>query len=194
MANLFGNKQNAQSDSPRANLEAKYKQSRQNLLLVIIFTAINICLALFASGTYFLFSAYVPFFLAYFGMFATGKYPSDFYESNMKYDFKDSSFLVIMIAIAVAILAAYLLCYILSKRNKVVWLIVALVLFAVDSAVLILLTDFAVDSILDYAFHVWVIVALVNGIIAHSKLKKLPPDEPAGTEASVVSEEIVSGE
>ena len=56
-------------------------------------------------------------------------------------------------------------------------MIAALVLFSIDSALMLLLGDFA-SSILDLVFHAWVIYYLVVGIISANKLKNMPEEEP----------------
>ena len=44
------------------NLESKYNKSIANLLLVVIFTVINIVLLVLNANSYFLFSAFIPYF------------------------------------------------------------------------------------------------------------------------------------
>lgn len=63
------------------------------------------------------------------------------------------------------------------------WLIVALVLFALDT-LMMLLGGIGLDSIVDILFHGWVIISLSMGISAHFKLKKLP-EEPVSTEVPI---------
>ena len=78
MANLFG-KENTQQLSQQQVLTNKYMGARHNLLLVVVFTLINIVLLLVQSNTYFLFSATIPYFLADLGMVLCGKYPAEYY-------------------------------------------------------------------------------------------------------------------
>ena len=59
---------NKQNTSERYNLENKYNTTRYNLLLVIGFTLVNIILLVTNSDRYFLFSAYIPYTVANFGM------------------------------------------------------------------------------------------------------------------------------
>jgi thiol:disulfide interchange protein len=101
--------------------------------------------------------------------------------------------LVVLIAVAAVICVLYLLCWIFSKQRRVAWLIVGLVFFALDT-VFMLLGGISADRILDIVFHGWVIISLTGGIIAHSKLKKLPAEEPAPVAESVQTEETDSGE
>ena len=185
MANIFTKNQTNTSFTPRQLLENKYKVSRANLLLVLAFTAINLILLLINSNTYFLFSAFIPYFIADLGMLMCGKYPAEFYVDDFAgMEFLDTSFLVVMVVIAFAVLALYLLAWFLSKNNKVGWLIFALILFGIDTVLMFLLSGISVSSIFDILFHAWVIYELAVGIHAHYKLKALPPEEaPAPSDA-----------
>jgi hypothetical protein len=192
---LFNKNQNRQAQpfSQRQQLERQYASARMNLLWVVLFTAINIVLLVSNSYTYFLFSAFIPYAIVDYGMIVCGKYPADFYGDLSQYQFLDSTVLVILIAVAAVICVLYLLCWIFSKKRRVAWLIVGLVFFALDT-VFMLLGGISADRILDIVFHGWVIISLTGGIIAHSKLKKLPAEEPAPVAESVQTEETNSAE
>jgi hypothetical protein len=60
MAELF-NLKSKERFKPN-NLETKYNSSIANLLLVVVFSAVNIVLLLVNANTYFLFSAFLPYF------------------------------------------------------------------------------------------------------------------------------------
>lgn len=163
--------------SQRQILETRFKNARSNLLLVLGFTVINVILLVTNSNSYFLFSAYVPYLLADLGMTLCGLYPQEFYGEELAgMEFLDTSFLTVMLAVAGVILAVYLLCWIFSKNNRRGWLIVALVFFAIDTVLLLLMGGIALDMIVDYVFHGWVIVSLAMGIVAAGKLKNLPEE------------------
>ena len=131
MPNLFANKNPGVSD--RRLYESKYNTARMNLLLVLAFTAINIILVLAGSYTYFLFSASIPYFLVDVGMLMCGKYPPEAYVGELAgMEFLPPAFLVILTILAVLILAAYVLCWVFSKK-KVGWLMAALILFVIDT-------------------------------------------------------------
>ncbi len=190
---LFNKNQNANVQiSQRQMLENTVKISRNNLLLVLLFSAINIILRVTSSDTYFLFSAYVPLLLSALGMELTGKYPPEFYGEDLSsYVFLDDSFLYIMLGIAVFILGVYALCWVFSKKNPKGWLIFALVLFSIDTAMMLLLAGISLDFLVDYLFHGWVIVSLIKGLSALKKLKDLPEEI---VEADFVEEEIAQEE
>ena len=192
---LFNKNQNQQAQpfSQRQQLERRYASARMNLLWVVLFTAINIVLLVSNSYTYFLFSAFIPYAIVDYGMIVCGKYPADFYGDLGQYQFFDTTVLVVLIAVAAVICVLYLLCWIFSKKRRVAWLIVGLVFFALDT-VFMLLGGISADRILDIVFHGWVIISLTGGIIAHSKLKKLPAEEPAPVAEPVQTEETASVE
>ena len=192
---LFNKNQNQQAQpfSQRQQLERRYASARMNLLWVVLFTAINIVLLVSNSYTYFLFSAFIPYAIVDYGMIVCGKYPADFYGDLSQYQFFDTTVLVVLIAVAAVICVLYLLCWIFSKKRRVAWLIVGLVFFALDT-VFMLLGGISADRILDIVFHGWVIISLIGGIIARSKLKKLPAEEPAPVAEPVQTEETASGE
>ena len=70
----------------------------------------------------------------------------------------------------------YLLCFFLSKK-KISWLKTALILFIIDSVVMILYYGIDLSMILDYVFHGYVIYILISGINAHKKLQSMPKEE-----------------
>ena len=176
MSNLFGNF----NDDPRIQRQAmasKYSAARSNLLLLVIFSAINLIMMATGAGTYFLFSASVPYLITDLGMFFCGMYPEEAYEAFEGMYFLDKSFFFIMLAISALILVIYLLCWLFSKNGKVKWLKVALVLFSIDTLVMFAYYGLSISMIVDIIFHVWVIVIMVMGIKAHKQLKEMPEEE-----------------
>ena len=166
--------------SQRQLLENTAKNTRHNILLVLVFTVINVLLLVSGANSYFLFSAYVPYALADYGMFFGGMYPTEYYgEYLSEVSFLGTGFFAVMISLAVAVLVLYLVCWILAKKKPKTWLTVALVLFGIDTVVLLWWLGFSADLLLDYVFHVWVIVSLVKGLSALKKLKELPEEVEA---------------
>ena len=152
----------------REYLENKMKSARHSLLLVLIFTVVNLVLLLADGNTYFLFSASVPYYLTAFGM-------------GMDADAGGGVFTTTALVISAIILAAYLLCWIFSKK-RVGWYVAALVLFIIDTALLVLLAlafEMLADSIMDLVFHGWVVLELCQALVCHKKLKALPPEPEA---------------
>ncbi|MBE7065056.1 MAG: hypothetical protein E7384_04480 [Ruminococcaceae bacterium] len=178
-------------------LEAKYKNSRLNLLLVVVFTVINMIMLFLDSSSYFLFSASVPYFMTYFGLYFGGKFPAEMYADVVPEGHEfigyGNGVVIVLTVIAALIVATYLLCWIFSNKKRVGWLIAALVMFSIDTVAMFFLSGFAIENILDIVFHVWVIIDLSRGISAYFKLKKLPAEEISVAEDGVVSE-VVSDE
>jgi hypothetical protein len=173
----------------RQDLEAKYNNSRINLLLVVAFTAINIILLVTKSDSYFLFSAYIPYALVTLGMLICGMFPQEFYVNEFDgMEFFDTSVFAVFLVIAIIIVALYLISWFLSRKNKRGWLIFALILFTVDTLGMFAFQGLALDSIIDIVFHVWVIVSLCQGISASGKLKKMPMDETVLPQAEVTED------
>lgn len=164
--------------SPRQLLLNRFNVARHNILIVIIATLINIVLALFGDGTYFLFSASVPHYLVLDAMYLCGMLSESWYEgSKSEYFFFDISYLVIMVAFAVLILAVYFLFWLLSKNQKRGWMIATLVFFAIDTLGMFYLWGVNADMFLNLIFHIYIICFIISGLIAASKLQKIPPDE-----------------
>ena len=178
MAGLFGGMRGGAQLPMRGALEYRYNNARNQLLWVVVFSAINLVLQLVGADLYFLFSAFVPLILTSVGLDICGKYPAEYYgEGYESMEFLPSSVLAVIAGISFAIVGAYLLFWFLSKKQKVAWLIVALVFFALDTVTMILIAGISVDMVLDLVFHAWVLYALASGVRAAFQLKKLPPEE-----------------
>lgn len=157
-------------------LTNKYSAARLNLLLFIIFSAVNIILLAVGANTYFLFSASIPYIIVKTGMFACGLLPPEYYgESFAEMHFSDKSFFAVSIVIAFLVLGIYLLCWIFSRKNNVRCLSIGLVLVVFDTIMLIL--NSGLGAIVDLLFHIWIIVIIAMGISAHNKLRRLPKEE-----------------
>jgi len=164
--------------SPRSVYEQRYKTSRMNLLLVVAFTAVNLLLLITNADSYFLFSAFVPYFIATVGMLICGRFPEEYYTDGLEeMTFLGDSVFAILLVISAVITLLYLLAWLLSSKNRVGWLIFSLVFFSLDTIGMLFINGISVESVMDILFHAWVIYYLVIGIQAHYKLKKLPVEE-----------------
>ncbi|MBQ8276066.1 MAG: hypothetical protein IJZ02_05535 [Clostridia bacterium] len=182
-------------------LQTRYDVARKNLLFVVVFSLINLILLLTDSTTYFLFSAYIPYILASTVKYLCGMYPADYYD----FDYAEGLFFPAplfwgVFILSLLIVGFYVLCFIFSAKNRGGWLIAALVLFALDTAVMFYINGISVDMIMDIILHAWVIVTLSVGVHAHFKRKKLaenrgdPADadawsEPGETDAGCLAED-----
>lgn len=152
--------------------EAKYNKYVSNILLVICFSVINIALLVTNAGSYFLFSAFLPYYIVDYGMFWCGLYPSEYYEGIAEIELMDISFFYVTIAVAVVIILAYLICWIFARKKKIAALITALVFFVIDTMSMLLISGFSLDSGMDIVFHVLIIVSLSIGVAAYFKMKQ----------------------
>ena len=155
MAKLFSN-----------NKLASYDSARTTLLVIGAFTLINLGVIYF--DTYFLFSAYAPFWLNLVGYV---KYLQTGNVANM----------VLYIGIAALLTAPYFVCFFLSKRN-IWWAIGGLIYFVADTVWLLIDfgTAFMVDDfslVGDVACHVIAIVYCLFGLIPALKKPKTDDEQ-----------------
>lgn len=174
---LFNKKTQNENTSERDRLTARYNGSRNNILLVVAFTLINTFLLFTGSETYFLFSAAIPYYMTLFGLLYTGRMPAEWYEGVENFQPDPDAILYIYLAIAVIIVAFYALTWFLSKKHGYGWLVFALIIFVIDTFAMFYFSGFSSDMIIDFVFHIWVIVSLFSGILAALKLKDLPLEE-----------------
>lgn len=156
--------------------ETRFKNARVSLLIVLVLSFVNIFLILFTDA-YFLFSSYITSLVS-----ATGAVM--YYESG-----KQIIFLIATLVLAIITILPYLFCYLFSKK-RVAWLIVALVLFAIDSGILLvntigLFSEGNISGISDIIMHVYVLVSLALGVSAGLKMKNT-----ASNDASATTEEV----
>ena len=139
----------------------KYNTARSNLILMVVLTAFNVILAATGSHSMMLFSATVPYLFAMLGTF-----------EGM------SELLVPGIVLALLGTVVYLVCWILSKKHYA-WMIVALVLFSIDTLIMIGMYVLAGDfsGVIDVLIHIWVMYYLIAGVVNGVKLKNLPEEE-----------------
>ncbi len=162
----------------RAYLERKVASARHNLLLLVVFTVINLVLLLTESGSYFLFSASVPYEITFVG--AVINY-QEFGQIMGTYTYT-------ALVIAAAILGLYVVCWVLAKK-KPVWYIVACVLFVLDTLAMVYINlEYLGDYVIDLVFHVFVLVELFQAVIANKKLKNMPV-EILDAEGNVIAQE-----
>lgn len=156
----------------RGDLQATYDRSRANLLLVLIFTVINLFSVTFANS-YFLFSATLP---AIFPAVMTQMAADEEYLATIGMTPETATPLIIVgLVIGLVLSVPYLLCWIFSKK-RVGWMVAALVFFSIDC--LLLLISFDLTMILDIIIHAVVMYYLITGVINGFKLRDMPEDMP----------------
>lgn len=166
-------------------LENRYKGSINNLLVIVLFSVVNIVLLVTNANSYFLFSAFIPYFLADYGMYYCGMYPEDYYYDVGEMEFLDKSYFVYALVIAAVILLVYLLCWFMAKKKKIGWVIAALIFFALDTAAMLFFMGINMDMFMDILIHIWVFGYLINAIVVYRKMKKVPETEEITEEAFV---------
>ena len=151
--------------TPRQMPMNRYKSARVDLLLVIIFTVINIVMLFSGSETMMLFSATVPYVAVLVG-----------YLANIEAGGALDWFVTGSLIFAFVILAMYLVCWFFSKK-RYGWLLAALVLFSLDTvATVFLYLDNLGAGVMDFLIHGIVIWYLAMGVKAGKQLKTLPED------------------
>ena len=110
--------------SRRDMLENRYNSTRRNLLLVAVVTLLNV--VIIKSDMYYLFSAMLPYTIAYLAALFCGVFPAEYYEGEVMEFFPMSVFYV-AIAVALVMIGLYVLAFFMSSKGRVGWLIFALV-------------------------------------------------------------------
>jgi len=177
--------------SERQVLEQKFTRSRYDLLLLVAFTLLNIVMLLLKSDTYLLFAASIPYYLVFYGMLFTGKFPADWYGGEIEeYTIFNNTFFVITLILALVCLVFYVSFWYFSRKGGAGWLITALVFVVLDTVGMFLLVNFDPSMLLDVLFHGWIIFELAVGVSSAKRLKKLPPEEelPPMEDAVIPSE------
>ena len=179
MANVKSFKRSSDSNqgAPQIDGAPQYNAARATLLLAIILTAINIfMLTVFKDTTYFVFSFMIPFYLVNTAAYITGKLPAEYYEGSLSdYEFYPASTLYIAVAIAAVILAVYVIAYVFSSKHRTAFLILALVLFAIDTlGTVYLFYDDYKSVLLTFLFEAFFLYELIRAIRASMKLNRKP--------------------
>lgn len=152
----------------------QYRSARGSLLTIVLLSVINVFSMIF-SGSYFLFSAYLPQLFIYMGL-------------DLAAESGDSLFLIVAGVFAVIVVVPYLLCWIFSKKH-VGWMIGALCMFSLDSV--LFLFDFVAflqagdfTMIIDLLIRVWAIVSLILGVKHGLAAKKEAENAPLEADAA----------
>lgn len=148
-------------DSSLLPSSPKYKNARASLLVVLAFSLVNV-FAVFANY-YFYFSSRIALVLVAIG-------------AQLDVAAGTNAFKFVFAFLAIASLVPYLLSWLFSKK-KVGWMIVALVLFSVDTLVLLIDVPSAIAGkdftiIIDVIVHAIVILELALGVKAGFDMKK----------------------
>ncbi|MCL2376481.1 MAG: hypothetical protein FWC76_03690 [Defluviitaleaceae bacterium] len=167
----------------------KFKGARSTLLVVALFTLVNVLLVAFESDWYLLFSATIPWYLMMMGIEEAAIYGYD----TVTIFFMAAAFLGVFL---------YLLFWLLSKRFRV-FILIAMLVFVADTVLfLVILLDlllfggFDFFLLIDLVFHIWITASLIAGTVAWGRLLGVPREqfEAANAEAGSTDENANSSE
>ncbi len=128
------------------------------LFAVIVLTLLNMVMIMSGNESYMIFSAYMPYQFVVTGLFLSGRLQIEGVDAPVSVS--GDAALYIAIAIAVAILAAYLILTILAKKFYGC-LIAGTALFGIDT--LFLLFSLGTSAMIDLVFHALILVTLIRG-------------------------------
>lgn len=182
--NIFERNEKGTSGEPVSKNQQALSNARVSLLLVVAMSVINIFSLIFADR-YFLFSSYISLQFSISGMV--------FYLETM-----EILYAIVGGVLAFAVVIPYLLSWIFSKKHPV-WLIIATVLFSIDT--LLFLLDFFgfflagdYSMVLDLLMHAYVLYCLIAGIKPAYELRREAAaannSEASATEAIGEAEEM----
>jgi len=145
-----------------------FRNGRSNLLLMIIFTAVNLVLAT-TGGLYLLFSAPVPQIA-----FEVG---AEFSE-----EYNNITYLIVGLIVSLTVLGTYFACWHFSLRKrsliKVAYIIflIEVILFSILVG-LVSLSEFDFTVFIQLAFLLWILYYLRNGAKAYKELVGISTEE-----------------
>lgn len=152
----------------REYLEKTAAGGRYALLMVMVFTVVNLVVILLGAGRFFLFSASVPYYMTLLAKGYDNGFVAGSWNVNGRYT-------TAALLISVGILTAYLICWFLSEKRRG-WLIAALALFSLDTMALVaisfLLMDGPMSCIFDLFIHGWALWQMSAGVKAYGELEK----------------------
>lgn len=156
---------------------ARWKGGSWAIFCVAAFSIVNILMFFFGSEAYFLFTAYIPYFLGLLGV----AYLKGLWEYPVS-----PSLGVFLLSITAVFVILYFVFWFFSKK-KAGWLVTGTVFFALDTAFVVLfalISGDIVSFLIDIAFHIIALVEMILGVTAAFKLKKLPDDTAVVEELS----------
>lgn len=157
----------------REYLEMQVKNGRGSLLLLVVFSVVNLVMLLLRAGSYFLFSASVPYYLTWFGRCMDNGTPDGSGPIT-------GEFTIVGIIVSVVILGLFFLAWLLSKKHRG-WLTVSLVMFIADTVALVLISFLLLESpvgnLMDLLIHLLVAWQLFQAVSCNKKLADLPDEE-----------------
>jgi len=148
------------------NALQQYRSYNYNLLAIAAFTLLNVLLVIFKSDSYFLFSAYLPYYLVLFGAVETGHLPVEGYVPSPALP---TGAFVATVVFALIIVAVYVALWYFSRKSYIP-LIVGIVLMGIDTVAMFTLIGFDVSMLIDYLLHGAALFLLIRGAILGKQL------------------------
>ena len=150
-----------------------FKRSRGNLLLVVVFTAVNLFMIALNSGFHFPFSATIP---------------------TVTYDvISELGYGAVGLIAALAMVSVYLACYLLSKKRRV-FILIALIFFAVDTLLFLFISFGYWDDIgsllIEAVFTAWILFYLITGTAAWARLRKVSAEDIEAAKEALANDEV----
>lgn len=163
---------NPASVSYRANLQQHFNNGRRTLIGLVILTVINMGLLLTNGDLYLLFSASVPYYLAWLGKAMDNGFGTAVWTEN-------GVFTATGLIMGMVILAVYFIFWALSRKNGA-WLWAAVVLLCLDLLALVAVTTLVLGSLgsalVDILLHIVAIYQIGKGASTWKKLQSQPPE------------------
>lgn len=153
----------------RESLERKIQGARRSLLLVMVFTVINLGMILLDTDQYFLVSISVPYYLTMMGKGLDNGFVDGAWDITGTYT-------VTGLVLSIGVLLVFFLCWLVSRKHTGA-LAAALVLFAADSVALGYFTFALYDNpsvnFIDFLFHIMILAEFIYALRADRKRKQL---------------------
>ena len=171
----------------RKILEKRYKRGVSVILVIVLFSAVNLALLFLNTDKYILFSSYISYYLGDYAMFYSGKYPAEYYTELPDMQFYGNGFFALFAALAVGSVLFYLLCWYKARKNKGTWLVFSFAFFSLDTVFMFLVTGFSVFNLLDNIKQLVLLVFLFMGSAAYKRLKDMKDEPQAEEKAEAVA-------
>lgn len=149
----------------REHLTQQKASGKWMILLILIFTVVNMVLLVCGTERYFLFSADIPHYLTYYGMQM---------ENN-----GFGGYFAAMLIVALFFLGGYAMSWLMVSKNGT-WLKVALILWAMDTVALIVMAigmKMFEARIMDLAVHALLLWEIFQALRANKRLENMPKEE-----------------
>lgn len=137
-------------------LLSKYRFGRNCLITIVVFTTINVVMALFDVGYSLLFTAFVPQIAVIFA----------------KYYFSGFDIILVISLFSLVPIALLLICFVLSYKDWK-WMLVSFIIMVVDALALIAYSVagyFDFSLVINYGFEICILYCLIRATLAGKEL------------------------